>query len=279
MMELTFAGTNAVISPVLTYGLLIFFEKLFNITTDLTLLELSNFDRPLLRELARNAPGTFNHSMTMGTIAEAAAEKIGANTLLARVGAYYHDIGKLLSPKNFVENQISDNNVHEDVPPEESVEIIKNHVDEGIKLAQQYSLPAEVIDFIPMHHGTMVIKFFYEKAKEKYEDQNIDIEEYKYTGPIPDSKETAIVMLADGCESAVRSINDPDQEKIENVIDNIIDDRIENGQLNNSPLTLSDIYKIKDSFKSILIGQHHKRIRYPDQDEIEKGTDEKTDEE
>ena len=122
MFELVFASTNAVISPVLTYGLLIFIEKLFNITTDLTLLELSNFDRPVLRDLSRKAPGTFNHSMTMGTIAEAAAEKIGANTLLARVGAYYHDIGKLISPQNFVENQMGENNIHEDVAPEESVE-------------------------------------------------------------------------------------------------------------------------------------------------------------
>jgi len=278
MIELAFASTNAVISPVLTYGLLIFFEKLFNITTDLTLLELSNFDRPLLRDLARNAPGTFNHSMTMGTIAEAVAEKIGANTLLARVGAYYHDIGKLISPQNFVENQLSENNIHKDVPPEESVEIIKKHVNEGITLGQQYNLPDEVIDFIPMHHGTMVMKYFYEKAKEKYDDDNIDIEEYKYAGPIPDTKETAIVMLADGCESAVRSIEDPDQEKIENVVDNIVNDRIDNGQLNNSPLTLSDIDKIRDSFKNILIGQHHKRIRYPNQDEIEKGIDEEIDE-
>ncbi len=278
MIELAFVSTNAVISPVLTYGLLIFFEKLFNITTDLTLLELSNFDRPLLRDLARKAPGTFNHSMTMGTIAEAAAEKIGANTLLARVGAYYHDIGKLISPQNFVENQLSEDNIHEDVAPEESVELIKKHINEGIKLGQQYNLPDEVIDFIPMHHGTMSMKYFYEKAKGKYENENIDIEEYKYAGPIPNTKETAIVMLADGCESAVRSIEDPDQEKIENVVDNIVNDRIENGQLNNSPLTLSDIDKIKESFKNILIGQHHKRIRYPNQDKIEKGIDEETDE-
>jgi cyclic-di-AMP phosphodiesterase PgpH len=277
MIELAFAGTNAVISPVLTYGLLIFFEKLFNITTDLTFLELSNFDRPLLRDLARKAPGTFNHSMTMGTIAEAAAEKIGANILLARVGAYYHDIGKLISPQNFVENQLSEDNIHEDVAPEESVEIIKKHVNEGINLGRQYNLPEEIIDFIPMHHGTMAMKYFYEKAKEKYEG-NIDIDEYKYAGPMPNTKETAIVMLADGCESAVRSIEDPDQEKIENVVDNIFNDRIDNGQLNNSPLTLSEINKIKDSFKNILIGQHHKRIRYPDQDEIEKGIDEEIDE-
>lgn len=271
MIELAFASANAIISPVLTYGLLIFFEKLFNLTTDLTLLELSNFDHPLLRELARKAPGTFNHSMTMGTIAETAAEKIGANPLLARVGAYYHDIGKMIAPKNFVENQISEENIHEDVMPEESVDIIRQHVEEGIKLAKQHNLPEEVVDFIPMHHGTMVIKYFYERAKEKYGEDNVDVDEFRYSGPIPNSKETAVVMLADGCESAVRSIEDPDQEKIENVINNIINDRLESGQLDNSPLTLKDIDKIRESFKSILIGQHHKRIRYPDQDEIERG--------
>jgi putative nucleotidyltransferase with HDIG domain len=276
--ELAFAATNAVISPVLTYGLLIFFEKLFNITTDLTLLELSNFDRPLLRDLARSAPGTFNHSMTMGTIAEAAAEKIGANTLLARVGAYYHDIGKILQPQNFAENQLSEDNIHEEVHPRESVELIKKHVEDGIKLGQQHNLPSEVIDFIPMHHGTLVMKYFYEKAKDEFEGEIIDAEEYKYAGPIPNTKETAIVMLADGCESAARSIEDPDQEKIENVVDNMINDRIENGQLNNSPLTLSDIDKIRVAFKNILIGQHHRRVRYPNQDEIEKGIDEEQDE-
>lgn len=275
--ELTFASANAVISPVLTYGLLIFFERLFNITTDLTLLELSNLDHPLLKDLSRNAPGTFNHSMNMGTIAESAAEMIGANTLLARVGAYYHDIGKLISPHHFVENQMTNNNIHEDVSPEESVDIIKKHVEEGINLGKKYNLPNEVIDFIPMHHGTLVMKYFYEKARDAY-DENVDIDEYKYSGPTPNTKETAIVMLADGCESAVRSIEDPDQEKIENVIDNIINDRIESGQLNNAPLTYSDITKIRESFKNILIGQYHKRIRYPNQDEIERGSEEETDE-
>lgn len=278
MLELVFAGTNAVISPVLTYGLLIFFERLFNITTDLTLLELSNFDRPLLRDLSRNAPGTFNHSVTMGTIAEAAAEKIGANPLLTRVGAYYHDIGKLISPKNFVENQLNEDNIHEDVHPQESVEIIKNHVEEGMNLGRQHNLPPEVIDFIPMHHGTLIMKYFFEKAKDNIDDEIIDAEEYKYGGPIPNTKETAIVMLADGCESAVRAIDDPDQEKIENVVDNIVRDRIENGQLNNSPITFRDIDNIKEAFKSILIGQHHKRIRYPNQEEMERGFNEGSDE-
>ena len=160
LIELAFAATNALISPVLTYGLLIFFERLFNITTDLTLLELSNFDRPLLRDLARKAPGTFNHSMTMGTIAEAAAEQIGANSLLARVGAYYHDIGKTISPQDFVENQMNNQNVHENLPPEESVAIIVRHVNGGIELAKESNIPQEIVDFIPMHHGTTIMSYF-----------------------------------------------------------------------------------------------------------------------
>ena len=271
LIELAFAATNALISPVLTYGLLIFFERLFNITTDLTLLELSNFDRPLLRELARKAPGTFNHSMTMGTIAEAAAEKIGANALLARVGAYYHDIGKINDPQGFVENQMNSQNRHENLPPEESVHLILKHVNDGIELARHHKLPQELIDFIPMHHGTTVSKFFYEKAKTLYGEDKINIDDFKYPGPKPNTKETAIVMLADGCESAVRSIADPDTTKVENMINNIFNSRLKEAQLDESPITFSDLSKMKEAFISILISQHHRRIKYPKQDDAEKG--------
>jgi putative nucleotidyltransferase with HDIG domain len=272
--EFAFAGSNSLISPVLTYGLLIFFERFFNITTDLTLLELSNFDRPLLRDLARIAPGTFNHSMTMGTLAEAAAERIGANPLLARVGAYYHDIGKTITPKNFVENQLNSQNIHENLTPEESVELISRHVKEGVELAKENNLPEEIIDFIPMHHGTNTMEFFYEKAKARYGEEKVNIKDYQYPGPKPDTKETAIVMLADGCESAVRAIEDPDPVKVENVVDKILKTRIEDGQMDDSPLTFSDINKIREAFLSILVGQHHRRIRYPKQEEMEKGIDE-----
>ncbi|MEO8398695.1 MAG: HDIG domain-containing metalloprotein [Ignavibacteriaceae bacterium] len=275
LVEFAFVSSNALISPVLTYGLLIFFEKSFKITTDLTLLELSNFDGPLLKELSRKAPGTFNHSMTMGTLAEAAAERIGANPLLARVGAYYHDIGKTIMPQNFVENQLNRQNVHEGLTPEESVSLIVKHVKEGIELAKENNLPQEIIDFIPAHHGTMVMSFFYEKAKTLYGEEKVNVEEYKYPGPKPNTKETAIIMLADGCESAVRSIEDPDPIKVENVIDKIIQTRIDDGQLDDSPITFSDITKIKEAFISILLGQHHRRIRYPKQDEMEKGIEEK----
>ncbi len=274
-VEIAFAGINALISPILTYGMLIFFERIFNITTDLTLLELSNFDRPLLKELARRAPGTFNHSMTMGTLAEAAAESISANPLLARVGAYYHDIGKTITPQNFVENQLNNQNIHEDLTPEESVSLIIQHVKEGIKLAEENKLPNEITDFIPMHHGTTTISYFYDKAKKLYGDEKVDINDYKYPGPIPNSRETTIVMLADGCESAVRSIEEPDAAKIENLIEKIIQNRIDEGQLNNSPLTLGDLKKVKEEFVGILLGQHHRRIRYPKQDEMEKGIEDK----
>ena len=270
-VEFAFAGTNALISPVLTYGLLIFFERFFNITTDLTLLELSNFDRPLLKELASKTPGTFSHSMTIGTLVETAAEKIGANPLLARVGAYYHDIGKTVSPQTFVENQINDDNIHENISPEESVSLILKHIDEGINLAKENQLPQEIIDFIPMHHGTMVMSFFYEKAKKLYGEEKVDVKDYRYKGPKPTTKETAILMLADGCESAVRSMKDLEKGKVENLIDSLIEARIDDDQLNESPLTFSDIALIKESFKNVLFGQHHRRIRYPKQDQMEKG--------
>jgi putative nucleotidyltransferase with HDIG domain len=271
LVESAFAASNALVSPALTYGLLIFFERLFKITTDLTLLELSNFDRPLLKELARKARGTFNHSMTMGTIAEAAAEKIGANPLLARVGAYYHDVGKTITPQNFVENQLNNQNVHENLTPEESVSLIVRHVNEGIVLAKDHDLPQEIIDFIPMHHGNMIMTYFYERAKKIYGEEKVKADDYRYPGPKPNTKETAIVMLADGCESAVRSIDNPDPSKVENIIKNIFKGRISDGQLDDAPITFEDISKMREEFLNILLGQHHKRIKYPKQDETEKG--------
>lgn len=270
----TFAAFNALISPILTYGLIVFVERIFNLTTDLTFLELTDLNRPLLKELSKNAPGTFSHTISMGTLAETTAEAIGANAILARVGAYYHDIGKIVNPDSFVENQIDSNNIHENLPPERSTELIKEHVQKGIELARKYKLPNEVVDFIPMHHGTMVITYFYEKAKELYGEENVNLNEFRYDGPRPKTKETAIVMLADACESAVRSLNESDPQVIENVINNIINARIEDGQLDESPLTFSDIDKIKESFLSILLGHHHRRIRYPNQEELETKSEE-----
>ncbi|MBI5729638.1 MAG: HDIG domain-containing protein [Ignavibacteriales bacterium] len=270
LSSFAFAVSNALISPVLTYGLIIFVERIFKITTDLTLLELTDFNQPLLRELAKSAPGTFNHSITMGTLVETTAESIGANSTLARVGAYYHDIGKTVDPESFVENQIDSKNIHEQLSPGRSVKLILDHVKKGIELGQNYSLPKEVIDFIPMHHGTMIISYFYEKAKELYGEDKVELNDYRYPGPKPNTKETAIVMLADACESTVRSLSEADSQKIENVINNLINSRIDDGQLDEAPLTFKDIKQIKESFLSILVGHQHKRIRYPKQEELEK---------
>jgi len=264
-----FAASNALISPVFTYGMIIFFERIFRITTDLTLLELTDFNHPLLKDLARNAPGTFNHSMTMGTLVEAASEAIGANSTLSRVGAYYHDIGKALDPASFVENQIQSENIHEKLKPEQSIILILDHVKRGLELAKKYNLPDEISNFIPMHHGTMVMTYFYEKAKELYGDEKVNIADYRYPGPKPNTKETALVMLADACESTVRSMSEAEPQKIENVINKLISARIDDGQLDDAPLNFNDIKKIKESFLNILVGQHHKRIRYPKQDEME----------
>ena len=187
-------------------------------------------------------------------------------------------MGKTIAPQNFVENQLSNRNVHEDLSPEESVKMILQHVEAGIKLAEENDLPKEIVDFIPMHHGTMTMSFFYEKAKKLYGEEKVNIHDYRYPGPKPNTKETAIIMLADGCESAVRAIEEPDATKVENVIDNIVEARVDDGQLDDSPITLADLKKIKEAYMNILLGQHHKRIRYPKQDEIEKGEDENKEE-
>lgn len=275
LIQIGFAASNALFSPVLAYGLIIFFEKIFKITTDLTLLELTDYNNPLLRELAKNAQGTFNHSLTIGNMVESAATEIGANPLLARVGALYHDVGKSLNPNAFVENQIDNYNIHNELKPEESSKIIIEHVPEGIKLAEKENLPSEIIDFISTHHGTLSVSFFYDKAVELYGIDKVNIEDYKYPGSKPFTKETALLMVADACESAVRAMTEPTTEKIENVVSNIISNRLKDEQLENSPLTFSDLTKIKRSFCTTLIALHHKRIRYPKQDELE--SEKKTD--
>lgn len=271
LLELAFASSNALVSPALTYGLLIFIERIFKITTDLTLLELSNYERPLLRELATKSPGTFNHTLTVSLISESATKEIEGNSLLAKVGALYHDIGKTLFPDAFIENQIKGDNIHDNLTPEESVKMLLKHIDEGIELAKMNKLPPEIIDFIPMHHGRSIIYYFYDKAKRIYGENNVNVDDYRYLGPKPNTKETAVVMLADSCESAVRSISEPNEEKIRNVLNSVINSKLEDHQLDEAPITLADVNKIKETFLKILITQNYKRIKYPRQDEIEKG--------
>ncbi len=270
LTELTFALVNAAFSTVITYGLLMLFERSFKITTDLTLHELSNFNHPLLRLLSEKAPGTFHHSTTLGSLAEAAAEAIGANPILARVGAYFHDIGKINKPEYFVENQIGTINRHNRLRPRMSALIISAHVKEGVELGRAYGLPEKVLDFIPQHHGTTRMSYFFDKAlKQAAARKNpkdvINEEDFRYPGPKPQSKEAGIVMLADSVEASTRSITEMTPQRLEGAIENMIKQRFIEGQLDDCELTLRDLTKIKEAFLHILIGIHHQRIIYPEQ--------------
>jgi hypothetical protein len=268
--NLYFAALNSVLSPILAYGLLIFYEKVFGVATDLVFLELSDFNNPLLRELSSKAPGTFHHSIVMGNLSEQAAKEIGANQILARVGCYYHDIGKVVSPEYFVENQLDLKGKHQQLNPSLSAKMIIAHVKNGIKLAERYRIPREVINFIPMHHGTTLVSYFYEKAKTEEDIEDVVHDYiYRYPGPKPHSKETGIVMLADAVEAATRAIEDPTPAKIETQIDEIIKSRFMDGELDECDLTLQDLIKIKYSFLKTLLGIHHHRIKYPEKDEEE----------
>ncbi len=268
--QLYIAALNSLLSPILAYGLLIFYERVFRVATDLVFLELSDFNHPLLRELSSKAPGTFHHSIVMGNLSEQAAKEIGANQILARVGCYYHDIGKIVSPNYFVENQLDSKNKHEALNPSLSAKMIIAHVKNGIKLAEKYSIPREVIDFIPMHHGTNLVSYFYQKARSA-EDEEEEVHDYiyRYPGPKPHSKETGIVMLADGVEAATRAIEDPTPAKLETQIDEIIKARFIEGELDECDLTLKDLINIKFSFLKTLVGIHHHRIKYPEKEDEE----------
>jgi putative nucleotidyltransferase with HDIG domain len=263
-VRLSFAAVNAIISPVLTFALIWLIESIFGVTTDLKLLEYDNLNHPLLRALADKAPGTYQHTLTIARLAESAADAIGANALLAKVGSYYHDIGKLAKAEYFVENQMQMGNKHDRIKPEMSARIIRNHVLDGIELGREYKLPQRILDFIPMHHGTTVIKYFFDKAREA----NPDAKEadYRYPGPLPHSRETAIVMLADAVEATTRSLPSPTPKAIEETIDRAIKKRFSEGQLDHCELTLADLNTIKKAFMKNLIGMSHPRIQYkPDE--------------
>lgn len=266
-----FALANAIVSPVLTYGLLIFLERVFRVTTDLTLIELAQFNHPLLRLLAEKAPGTYHHSMTMSTLTEAAAAAVGANEVLARVAAYFHDVGKIVKPTYFVENQRGTRNRHDKLAPRMSSLIIAAHVKEGMALAREYNLPEEIVEFIPMHHGTTRIDYFYNRAlrlaqssADESKIDEINEEDYRYPGPKPQTKETGIMMLADAIEAAVRTLDDPTPQRLQGLIDELIKKRFEEGELDECPLTLKDLTKIKTAFLNVLVGVYHSRVKYPD---------------
>jgi len=234
--------------------------------TGLKLLELSNSDHPLLKELAMKAPGTFHHSMIMASLVEAAAEQINANPLLARVSAYYHDVGKTLKPHYYVENMPPGENKHDKLSPSMSARIVKAHVKEGIELARKYNLPEIIIDAIPQHHGTSLIKFFYEKAIESSDPGTEEVKEtdYRYPGPKPQSRECAILMLADSAEAALRTLSDPNRARIQGAVQKIINNIFRDGQLDECDLTLRDLNNIARSFSDTLAAIYHGRIAYPE---------------
>lgn len=273
--HLLYAGINGVISPFLTYGIIGLLETLFGITTDLKLLELADFNHPLLKLLSKEATGTFTHCVTVGNLAEAAADAIGANALLARVGAYYHDIGKITKPEYFAENQSFDANKHDKLAPNLSALIIINHIKEGVRLAIEYKLPNIIANFIPTHHGTTLVDYFYNKALEQAENpSDVNESDFQYPGPKPQTKETGIVMICESIEAASRSLDKPTVGMIEKVIDMIIEKRLNEGQFDECPLTLADLKKIKGGIKEntgilpILKGIHHLRIEYPGQENL-----------
>jgi putative nucleotidyltransferase with HDIG domain len=244
-------------------------ERTFDITTDLTLLELSDTNNDLLKDLSLQAPGSFNHSLQVANLAEAAADRIGAHTLLTRVGALYHDIGKMKKPEYYVENQRVASNPHDELKPRMSALIIASHVKEGLEMGREEGLPEQVLKFIPMHHGTARIEYFYRKALSRAEDEDRSVpeSEFRYPGPKPDSKETGILMLADSVEAASRSLDDPSPRRLENLIELIFSERIDDGQLDNTDLTFQDLRLIKDTFLKMLLGIYHVRVKYPDQEE------------
>jgi putative nucleotidyltransferase with HDIG domain len=238
-------------------------EKATGISTDQTLLELSDLNAPLLRELSRKAPGTYAHSIGVANLAEAACLSIGANALLARAGVYYHDVGKMENPQFFVENQPKGRNPHDRLPPARSATIIRDHVRDGLRIATEHRLPPFIHDCIREHHGTSVISYFLDKARSENPEADIDSSDFAYPGPKPQTRETAIVMLADGIESATRVLQDPTPERIRATIDAIVQARIDEGQLDQCPLTLRDLERTMDAFARILIGMYHRRIEYP----------------
>lgn len=251
-------------------GSLPFIENTFGIVTDISLLELSHVSHPLLQELVRRAPGTYNHSITVATLAEAAAEKIEANGLLVRVGAYFHDIGKMLKPSYFIENMgESAESKHEHLNPAMSTLIIIGHVRDGVDLAEQHNLPQPIVDFIEQHHGTTLVQYFYHAAARAAENQPdaIEIEEssFRYPGPKPQTREAGVLMLADAVESASRALSEPTSKRIESLVRAITMDKLLDGQFEESTLTLSELHQIQDSLTKSLIGIFHTRIKYPEQ--------------
>jgi putative nucleotidyltransferase with HDIG domain len=255
---------NGIIVVTLVSALLPLFEYVFKMTTDISLLELLDLNQPLMRELLVEAPGTYHHSIIVGNLTESAAEAVGVNPLLARVSAYYHDIGKIKMPDYFIENQIATLSKHDKLAPRMSSLILLSHVKEGVELAKQHNLPQVVIDIIQQHHGTSVQTFFFQKAKEHNETiKPLTEEDFRYPGPKPQSRVAALVMMADAVEAASRVLTDTSPARVSMLVDKIINHCFIDGQLDNCELTLKDIREIRSNFVYLLTSMYHKRINYP----------------
>ena len=259
-------SVNGIASALLALGFMPLFEAFTRITTDQTLLELADLNRPLLKRLSLEASGTYAHSINVANLAEAAARGIDANALLVRVGAYYHDVGKIAAPQYFIENQARGRNPHDKLDPATSASLVRSHVIEGMKLADQAKLPDSVKRFIPEHHGTQSIDFFLDRAKKTCAaGESVDARDFAYGGPCPQTRETAILMLADSVESAAKVVADPTPENLRAMVDRIVEGKMVQGQLDETPLTLREITQIKEQFVAVLTGMYHHRIDYPPQ--------------
>ena len=274
--DLFFGALNGFFCPIIAIGLLPVLETVFKITTDITLLELSDLNTPLLREVAVKAPGTFSSVVVVGMLAEAAAEKVGANPLLCRVGAYYHDIGKIQNPEYYIENQSGIANPHDRLSPHMSALILSSHVKDGYELGVKYGLPEAVLDIIRQHHGTSLMQSFYHKALGENPESHLDETNFRYPGPKPQTRESAIVMLADLSEAVGRTIREKSPGRLRTLINTTIQQRYLEGELDESDLTLKDLHLIEESFLPILVSSHHSRIEYPwQQKQKENKTEEK----
>jgi putative nucleotidyltransferase with HDIG domain len=265
LQNAVFAGVGVLTSGIMVIGVLPIIENTFNVVTEIKLLELANPNNPLLKRLQMEAPGTYHHSIMVGNLAEAAAEELHANSILLRVSAYYHDIGKLSRPQFFKENQIGSKNPHDEISPNLSTLIILNHVKIGLEMAEKAKLPEEIRDMIAQHHGTTLVKYFYLTMKNNTEDHSsIKEEDFRYPGPKPKSREAGIMMLADSVEAKVRSITEPTAGKVEAMVYKIFKDKLEDGQLDECDITFSEVAKIRLSFLKTLGSIYHERIEYPE---------------
>lgn len=254
---------NAILSSVLAMGFVPVFEVVTGITTDQTLLEWTDPNRPLLKRLSMEAPGTYAHTINVANLGDSACNVIGANGLLCRVGLYYHDVGKMLNPQYYVENQAEGRNPHERLAPDVSAAIVKEHVVDGLRLAREAKVPDVVAAFVPEHHGTQRIGFFYDRARAAYGDEEVDPADYQYPGPKPQSRETAVAMLADSVESAARALQEPTPERIRELIRSIVEGKMREGQLDESPITLREVRQVEEQFAKVLSSTYHQRIDYP----------------